>query len=63
MELQLTKDQAEVLRFYLVDCICSAKSIGAEQYAEQLEQVYNNVVELLGMEPVDNEILMEQIPW
>lgn len=63
MKLQLTKDQADVLRFYLVDCICSAKSIGAEQYAEQLEQVYNNVIELLDMEPIDNEILLEQIPW
>jgi hypothetical protein len=63
MQLKLTKDQAEILRFYLVDCICSARSIGAEQYAEQLEQIYNNLAELLDMQPADNEIFMEQIPW
>ncbi len=62
MELQLTKDQADVLRFYLVDCICDAKSIGAMQYAEQLETIYEQVCDKLKIEQA-KEVNMANIPW
>ena len=58
MVLELNENQAETLRFYLVDCICSAKSIGAEGYAETLEQIF----EMLGAKKED-VVLLEDIPW
>ena len=62
MKLQLTNEQAGTLRFYLVDCICDAKSIGAMQYAEQLEQIYNQVCDKLQIEQA-KEVNMADIPW
>jgi len=56
--LELTQKQAETLRFYLVDCICSAKSIGADNYAETLEQIF----EMLGVKKEDI-VELSDIPW
>lgn len=58
MVLELNDEQAETLRFYLVDCICSAKSIGAEGYVEILEQIY----EMLGAKK-DDIVQLNDIPW
>lgn len=58
MVLELNDEQAETLRFYLVDCICSAKSIGAESYADTLEQIF----EMLGAKK-DDIVQLSDIPW
>jgi len=41
-----------------VDCICSAKSIGADNYAETLEQIF----EMLGVKKEDI-VELSDIPW